>query len=105
MNRIKMTRILNSELMNSSGMRYLAMLLIPLCLIIITHVICNSIGCNEWYSLSGLHMHCNACIDLKKILKDNQLTMYCSIGSYLFTKINTYIDDTCNAIHKGKKEL
>ena len=32
------------------------------------HYICEYIYCNEWYSLNGLSLHCNACIDIKKIL-------------------------------------
>ena len=64
----------------------------PSALSIATHYICESIGCNEWYSLLGYNLACNACIDAKKILKDHQVTMYWSIGSFILSKMNIFVN-------------
>ena len=65
--------------------------LIPSTLNIITHTICEYFLCNEWYSLFGLNMACNACIDGKKILKDQQMNMYWSISSVIISKMDLFI--------------
>tara|TARA_B100000575_G_C23028712_1_gene592338 strand:- start:643 stop:912 length:270 start_codon:yes stop_codon:yes gene_type:complete len=65
--------------------------LFPSGLSIATHYVCEYIGCNEWYSFLGYNLACNACIDAKKILKDHQVTMYWSIGSFILSKMNSMI--------------
>jgi hypothetical protein len=65
--------------------------LIPSTLNIITHITCEYFQCNEWYSLLGLNMGCNACIDGKKILKDHQMNMYWSISSVIISKMDLFI--------------
>tara|TARA_B100001093_G_C26640560_1_gene932981 strand:+ start:146 stop:433 length:288 start_codon:yes stop_codon:yes gene_type:complete len=73
---------------------------IPSFLSISTHFICEYIGCNEWYSLLGYNLACNACIDAKKMFKDNQVNMYWSIGSVMVSKMNSFIDnDILNKIN------
>ena len=65
--------------------------MIPSTLNIITHTICEHFHCNEWYSLLGLNIACNTCIDAKKILKDQQMNMYWSIGSVIVSKMDLFV--------------
>jgi len=64
---------------------------IPIILNIIVHFTCEYFYCNHWYNLFGHNMICNTCIDTKKILKDHQISIYVSIGTYLLLKVNTII--------------
>jgi hypothetical protein len=73
------------------GVKIVGPFLIPGVLNIGTHFLCESIGCNEWYSLLGYNLACNACIDAKKTLKDHQVNMYWSIGSVLLSKMDTIV--------------
>ena len=45
-------------------------LFIPILMTYIVYYICNFFNCDEWYSLLGLNMVCNGCIDMKKVLKE-----------------------------------
>jgi hypothetical protein len=80
------------------GAKIVLPFLIPGTLSIGTHFVCEYIGCNEWYSLLGYNLACNACIDTKKILKDHQVNMYWSIGSILISKMNSVVGK--EVIHK-----
>ena len=66
-------------------------ILIPVSINVITHLICDYFYCNEWYSLFGHNLICNSCIDTKKILKDHQLAIYCSLGTYCISNIDSII--------------
>ncbi len=74
------------------AIRIIVPFLFPSVLSIVTHYLCDYIGCNEWYSLLGYNLACNACIDSKKVIKDHQVTMYWSIGSFILSKMNTFIN-------------
>ena len=74
-----------------SGLKITLPFLIPSSLNIGTHFLCEFIGCNNWYSLLGYNLACNACIDAKKILKDHQVNMYWSICSVILSKLDTVI--------------
>ena len=67
---------------------------IPIFVSFIIHHICNYFYCDEWYSILSLNMICNACIDIKKILKDHQISIYIGLGTYLATKINNIVETT-----------
>ena len=67
--------------------------LLPTTLNICTHCICEYLKCDAWYSLLGLNMACNTCIDLKKFLKDHQINMYWSIGTVLVSKMNLFVEN------------
>ena len=67
--------------------------MIPSALQVGTHLVCENFGCEEWYSLLGFNLACNACIDAKKLLKDQQVNMYWSIGSILVSKIDCFISN------------
>ena len=73
------------------GSKIVAPFLIPGAMNIGTHFFCELIGCNEWYSLLGYNLACNACIDAKKALKDHQVNMYWSIGTFLLSKMDTIV--------------
>jgi len=55
------------------------------------YYICKYFECDEWYSILGLNLACNSCIDVKKFLKDHQMNMYWSIGTLLVSKIDTIV--------------
>ena len=69
----------------------LCILFIPITLTYIIHYICDYLYCDEWYSLLGLHLFCNACIDAKKILKDHLINIYIYSGTYLLFEMNKLI--------------
>ena len=69
----------------------LLILLLPLSLNFGVHFACDALGCNNWYSLFGHNIVCNGCIDAKKILKDHQITIYFSVGTYMINSIHKYI--------------
>lgn len=71
---------------------------VPIILTYIIHYVCNYFYCDEWYSLLGFNMFCNACIDTKKILKDHQINIYIYIGTYLLTKVNGVVTSIINKI-------
>ena len=75
-----------------NGLKIVSPFLIPSSLNIITHFLCEYIECNNWYSLLGYNLACNACIDAKKILKDHQVNLYWSIGSVVVSKLNLFED-------------
>ena len=74
----------------SKYIQYPILLLFPFFINYIVHYSCNYFNCNEWYSLFGLHLGCNACIDIKKYIKDNQITIYCSLGTYILLFVSKY---------------
>ena len=74
------------------GIKLVSPFLIPPTLNIFTHFICEYIGCDNWYSLLGYNLACNACIDAKKLLKDHQVNMYWSIGSVIVSKLDMFKD-------------
>ena len=67
--------------------------LVPTTLNICTHYICEYFHCDEWYSLLGLNIACNTCIDLKKFLKDHQNNMFWSIGTLLVSKMDLFVNE------------
>jgi len=75
---------------------------IPTALNVCTHLICENFGCDEWYSLLGFNLACNACIDAKKILKDQQINMYWSIGSILVSKMNYAVQSPSDILPKSE---
>ena len=60
---------------------------------IFTHFICEYIGCNEWYSLLGYNLACNTCIDIKKLLKDHQISLLMWVGGNMVSKADTLINN------------
>ena len=76
---------------------------LPLFISFIIHRICNYLYCDEWYSILGLNMMCNACIDIKKLLKDHQISIYIGLGTYLATKINNIVETTTSNLTKYDK--
>ncbi len=62
------------------------------------YLICNYIGCDEWYTSFGFNLSCNACIDIKKQLKDHQIALYLSIGATVSSRVNSLIKTAMNKI-------
>ena len=66
---------------------------IPSGLNIFTHFICEYMGCHEWYSLLGYNLACNSCIDIKKLLKDHQMSLLMWIGGNMVSKTDNLINN------------
>ncbi len=67
---------------------------IPISTNFIFHHFCKYMGCDSWYhSIFHHDLICNSCIDLKKIIKDYQLSIYWSMGSYCIGTLNTLFDN------------
>ena len=81
------------EKMISTGL-WMGTILSPVGINLFTHLFCDYFGCNEWYSLVGHNLVCNSCIDLKKTLKDHQLAIYCSLGTYFLSNIDLVVKKT-----------
>jgi|MDTC01.2.fsa_nt_gb hypothetical protein len=55
------------------------------------HYICDWMNCNHWINLLGHNLICNQCLDIKKIIRDNQMIFYGSIISTYILQLPTYL--------------
>ena len=88
----------NKEKIISCGL-WIGTLMFPIGVNLFTHLVCEYFRCNEWYSLFGHNLVCNSCIDVKKTLKDHQLAIYCSVGTYFLSNIDRVVKKTIKDIH------
>ena len=75
-----------------NGAKIILPFMIPSSLNLVVHGICEYFQCDQWYSILGLNMACNTCIDAKKLLKDHQMNMYWSIGSVIISKMDLFVE-------------
>ena len=77
----------------SKYIQYPILLLFPFFINYIVHYSCNYFNCNEWYSLLGYNLACNTCIDIKKLLKDHQISLLMWVGGNMVSKADTLINN------------
>ena len=76
--------------------------LLPILITFLVHHFCNYFYCDEWYSVLGLNIICNGCIDIKKAFKDYLIKLYIGYGTYLLTKIDNLIISVVNKLNVYK---